>query len=45
MDSITLEDVKNLYNKTYKPNNAYLVVIGDINFKDVKNKIDYTYPL
>ena len=37
--NITLEDVKNLYNKTYKPNNAYLVVIGDINFKDVKKQV------
>ena len=29
--NITLEDVKNNYNTYYRPNNAYLVVVGDIN--------------
>ena len=37
--NITLQDVKNLYNKTFKPNNAYLVVIGDVAFKDVKKQV------
>lgn len=37
--NITLEDVKNLYSKTFKPNNAYLVVIGDVNYKDVKKQV------
>ena len=37
--NVTLEDVKNLYNKTFKPNNAYLVVIGDVNYKDVKKQV------
>ena len=29
--NITLEDVKNNYNVYYRPNNAYLVIAGDIN--------------
>ncbi|WP_299672162.1 pitrilysin family protein [uncultured Polaribacter sp.] len=39
LKNITLQDVKNLYTKTFKPNNAYLVIIGDVNFKDVKKQV------
>ena len=39
LKNITLQDVKNHYNKVFKPNNAYLVVIGDVNFKTVKKQI------
>lgn len=31
IENITLEDVKKNYNTFYKPNNAYLVIVGDIN--------------
>jgi len=34
--SITLTDVQDYYNKNYKPNNAYLIVVGDITTKEVK---------
>lgn len=33
---ITLADVKNNYSKHYSPDNAYLVVSGDVKFEDVK---------
>lgn len=39
LKNVKLEDVKNLYNRTFKPNNAYLVVIGDVNFKEVKKQV------
>ncbi|MGK0448273.1 MAG: putative Zn-dependent peptidase, partial [Polaribacter sp.] len=37
--NITLEDVKNRYNSYYKPNNAYLIIIGDINPKKIKKMV------
>lgn len=37
--NITLEDVKNRYNSYYKPNNAYLIIIGDINPKEIKEMV------
>ncbi|WP_439130774.1 M16 family metallopeptidase [Polaribacter sp.] len=39
LKNITLQDVKDYYNKVFKPNNAYLVVIGDVDFKTVKKQI------
>ncbi|OSY87068.1 peptidase M16 [Tenacibaculum holothuriorum] len=39
LKNVTLQDVENLYNKTYKPNNAYLVIIGDVKFKEVKTLV------
>lgn len=36
IEKITLQDVKDYYNAYYKPNNAYLIVVGDISTKDVK---------
>ena len=36
INAITLQDVKDYYNKYYKPNNAYLVVVGDITTNEVK---------
>ncbi|MCL1690175.1 hypothetical protein CMU59_18425 [Elizabethkingia anophelis] len=36
IEKITLQDVKDYYNTYYKPNNAYLVVIGDISVKEIK---------
>ena len=37
--NITLEDIKNRYKTYYKPNNAYLIIIGDINPKKVKKMV------
>ncbi|HHC79528.1 MAG TPA: insulinase family protein [Flavobacteriia bacterium] len=39
LEKVTLGDVKNLYNTYYKPNNAYLIIIGDVKFKDIKKKV------
>ncbi|WP_313577850.1 pitrilysin family protein [Chishuiella sp.] len=36
IEKITLQDVKDYYNTYYKPNNAYLIVVGDISTKEVK---------
>lgn len=39
LKNIQLQDIKDNYNTYYKPNNAYLVIIGDVNFKSIKQKI------
>ncbi len=39
LKNISLDDVKAHYNKVFKPNNAYLVVLGDVDFKTVKKQI------
>ncbi len=38
--SITLEDCKNYYNTYFKPNNAYLAIVGDIDFKAAKSLVE-----
>lgn len=38
--SITLEDCKNYYNTYFKPNNAYLAIVGDIDFKTAKSLVE-----
>jgi len=37
--NLTLEDVKKEYNTYYKPNNAYLVLVGDIKFDEAKKLV------
>ena len=37
--NITLDDVKSNYNSYYKPNNAYLVIVGDVNTKKIKKQV------
>ena len=37
--SVSLEDIKNYYNTYYRPNNAYLVVVGDVKYKKIKKEI------
>lgn len=39
IENITLNDVKNNYNTFYKPNNAYLIIVGDINPKETKKLV------
>jgi len=36
VEAITLEDCKRYYEEYFKPNNAYLVMVGDISLKDAK---------
>jgi len=38
--NVTLTDVQNNYNTYFVPENAYLVVIGDIKFKEVKAAVE-----
>lgn len=40
VESITLDDCKNYYNTYFKPNNAYLIVVGDIDFKSAKSMVE-----
>lgn len=37
--SITLDDLKRYYREYYCPGNAFIIVAGDINFSDLKEKI------
>lgn len=37
--NITLTDVQNNFNTYYKPNNAYLVIVGDINPSETKKMV------
>ena len=37
--NIALQDVKNNYNTYYKPNNSYLVIVGDINPSETKTLV------
>ena len=39
VNNITLENVKNNFNTYYKPNNAYLIIVGDINPKKIKKLV------
>ncbi|PNW29463.1 M16 family metallopeptidase [Formosa algae] len=39
VNNITLQDVKDFYTTYFIPNNAYLVVVGDVDFKSVKKAI------
>jgi zinc protease len=40
VEAITLEDCKNYYNTYFKPNNAYLAIVGDIDFKSAKSLVE-----
>ncbi|MBI2428907.1 MAG: insulinase family protein [Ignavibacteriales bacterium] len=35
LNAFTVDDLKNFYNTYYKPNNAFLVVVGDVYAKDL----------
>lgn len=39
VENVSLADVQNFYNNYYKPNNAYLIIVGDVNFKEVKKLV------
>ena len=40
VNNVTLEDVKQFYTDYFVPANAYLVIIGDVNFKDTKELVE-----
>lgn len=37
--NLKLEDAKNFYKTYFVPNNAYLVIVGDVSFKEVKKLV------
>ena len=39
LENITLADAKAFYTKAFIPNNAYLVVVGDVDFKNIKKLV------
>jgi len=40
LNNITLDDVKSNYNTYFVPQNAYLVIVGDVSFEQVKTKVE-----
>ncbi len=41
--AITLADVQNTYQKHYIPNNAHLVIVGDVKFDEVKKLVEKNF--
>lgn len=39
LDNVQLEDVTDFYSKNFLPNNAYLVVVGDVNYRKIKKQV------
>ena len=39
LNNITFEDILEYHKKYFKPNNSYLVVIGDVDYKEIKSMI------
>lgn len=40
LNNVTLDDVIINYNTYFVPANAYLVIVGDVNFKDIKKEVE-----
>ncbi|QIY90894.1 M16 family metallopeptidase [Chryseobacterium gallinarum] len=43
INKIQLADVQNIYNKYYAPDNAYLVIVGDVKFDQVKPLVEKAF--
>ncbi|MDO4763802.1 MAG: pitrilysin family protein [Flavobacteriaceae bacterium] len=43
VSKIQLKDVQDFYQKYYAPNNAYLVIVGDVKFNDVKKLVEKNF--
>ena len=43
VNNIKLSDVKNFYDSYFAPTNAYLIIIGDINFDDAKELVEKNF--
>ncbi len=39
VNNVTLDNVRAFYQKYFTPNNAYLVVVGDVDLKTVKKQV------
>lgn len=42
-NNIKLEDVKNQFNTYFRPNNAYLIIVGDVKFSEVKKLVEQQF--
>ncbi|MEO8773163.1 MAG: pitrilysin family protein [Gelidibacter sp.] len=40
VNNVTFSDVSAFYEENFNPNNAYLVVVGDVEFKKIKSQIE-----
>ena len=40
LKNVTLEDVKSNYSTYFVPNNAYLIIVGDVKFKETKKMVE-----
>lgn len=43
INKIQLADVQNIYSKYYAPDNAYLVIVGDVKFDKVKSMVEKSF--
>jgi zinc protease len=43
INNVSLSDIKQHYNTYFVPQNAYLVVVGDVKFNDIKTKIETAF--
>jgi len=43
INNVTLQDLIKHYNTYFVPNNAYLVIIGDVKFEEVKQKVEEVF--
>ncbi|KIC64727.1 M16 family metallopeptidase [Chryseobacterium taiwanense] len=43
INKIQLADVQNIYTKYYAPDNAYLVIVGDVKFDQVKSLVEKAF--
>lgn len=43
LNAVTLADVQDTYSKLYSPNDAYLVIIGDVKFNEVKSMVEKSF--
>src|SRR5690606_26367307 len=43
LKGLTLNDVKKHYKNYFVPNNAYLIIVGDVKYKDVKKLVEKNF--
>lgn len=43
INKIQLADIQNVYNKYYTPDNAYLVIVGDVKFDQIKPLVEKAF--
>ena len=43
VENVSLEDIKTIYDNYVTPNNSYLVIVGDIDYKKVKKEVEVLF--